>query len=174
MVDWLSDSQFQQDTKQDPKISMLKDSRNCAYQFHHAVEAFICLPHSSLCFRLRWGQLHIHSDVWDDSLTYIPIEDTELFWFGFNTQIPYFIWGLTLWSQHSILNPNIWSLCWRGEIGPKQLALLLQSKGSSGLKLGPGWGRGLGLESIDNLQEEGSASHYADMQQFFRQRHLIS
>ena len=45
----------------------------------NAVEAFICLPCSSLCFRVKRGQLHIDSGVWDDSLTYIPIEDTVLF-----------------------------------------------------------------------------------------------
>ena len=45
----------------------------------NAVETFICLPHSSLCFRVRRGQLHIDSGVWDGSLTYIPTEDIVLF-----------------------------------------------------------------------------------------------
>ena len=45
----------------------------------NAVEAFICLPHSSLYFRVRRGQLDIDSGVWDDSLTYIPNEDTVFF-----------------------------------------------------------------------------------------------
>jgi len=91
VVDWLSDGQFQEETNQDPKISMLRDNRTMRTTSTNAVEAFICLPLSSLCFRVRRGQLHIDSGVCDGSLNYNPIEGTVLFLFGFNTQIPYFI-----------------------------------------------------------------------------------
>jgi len=87
---------------------------------------------------------------------------------------PYFMWGLMLWDQHSIWNPNIGLLCWIGNIGLKELALLLQSRGSSGSQIGPILGRGPGLESMGNLWEEFSALIQEDTPQTFRPRYMLS
>jgi len=65
------------------------------------------------------------------------------------------------------LEPITGLLCWLEERGPEDLGLLLQLKGSSGLQMGPGC-RGLWLESIGNLWEEGSVFLYENMLQFFR------
>ena len=43
MVAWLSDGQCQEKTKQDPKISMLRDNRSYVHHPTNAVEALICL-----------------------------------------------------------------------------------------------------------------------------------
>ena len=44
-----------------------------------------------------------------------------------------------LWVQPSNLNPNIKLQFWLENNKPEELGLLLQSKGSSGLRVGPGW-----------------------------------
>ena len=87
---------------------------------------------------------------------------------------PIFNMESTLWGQHLISNPNIGLLCWLEENGQEELGLLMYLKGSSGLQIGPGWRRGPGLESMDNLWEEGSVFLQEGMLQFFRLKYMIS
>jgi hypothetical protein len=49
----------------------------------------------------------------------------------------------------------------------------LQSRGSSGLQMGPRCRRGPRLGSISNMRKEGSASLYENMPQFFRLRYML-
>ena len=65
MVAWLSDGQWQEETKHGPEISLVRDNGNYA--------------HWIWWFRVRLGQLCIDSGVWDAGLNYIPIEDTAVF-----------------------------------------------------------------------------------------------
>jgi len=78
MVAWLSDGQCQEETKQGPKVSLLRQ------------EPFALLPpmlwkHLSASpnwtrwFTVRLGQKRIDSGAWDVGLTHIPIEDTAVF-----------------------------------------------------------------------------------------------
>ena len=85
----------------------------------NVVEAFICLPHWNLWYRARRGPLHNVSGVWDAGLIYNPIEDRVVFSCSFCSQIPYLTWGLMLWGQHLILNPNTVLQCWLRKSGPK-------------------------------------------------------
>jgi hypothetical protein len=127
----------------------------------NAVEALICLPHWSYWYRARRGQLRNISGIWDAGLTYNPIEDRVVFWCSFCSQIPYLTWGLMLWGQHLILNPNTVLLCWLGKIGSKELVLPLQWRDSSILQMGPRWRREPGLQSMGSLWEEGSAQLFS-------------
>jgi len=81
MVAWLSDGQCQEETKQGPKISLLRDNGSYAHYSHQCCGSphLPPPPHWIWWFRVRLGQLRINSGVWDVGLTYIPIGDTAVF-----------------------------------------------------------------------------------------------
>jgi len=80
MLTWLSDGQCQEETKQGPMISLLRDNGSYAHHSHQCCGSTHLPPsHWSWWFRVRLGQLCIDSGAWDVGLTYIPVEDTAVF-----------------------------------------------------------------------------------------------
>jgi len=123
-----------------------------------AMEALTCPPPLELVVQGEARLAHIDPGVWDVGPTFTPVENTVVYLCGFSSWIPYLIWGSMLWDLHLIFNPNIGLLCWLEKSGPKDLGLLPQLRGSSSIQMGVRKQGEPGLESIDNLRKEGSAS----------------
>ena len=149
---------------------MLRDNRRDAHNSYRCHGALTCLPPLDLVVH----ELRIDSAVWDVGSTFTPVNGTAVYQCGFSNWTPYSILGSMLWGQHITLNPSIESLCWLANSRPEDLGLLQQSKGSSGIQMGPErWGE---LRSVfmGNLCEEGSVSLQENRLQFSGPRLTLS
>jgi hypothetical protein len=157
MVAWFSDGQCQK-TKQNIKISMLRDNRSNATTPTNAVEALICLPplelvvqseERSAAYRLwrlaGWTYLHPnrgHSRIFvrlhqSDPIFNVGVDVTRP---TFNFEPKYRVIMLTRedWTKGTVTPPVVKGLVWFTD--------------GSKMKGGPG------LDPVSNLWEEGSAS----------------
>jgi len=94
VVAWLSDDQCQEETKQNPKISMLRNNRSNAHYSHQCCGSTY-LPPPTAAGGTEWGKVSCASSL-ESSPTYIAKEDTVVFWCSFNSQIHFLVWGSTL------------------------------------------------------------------------------
>ena len=150
MVAWLSDGQCQEETKQGTKISLLGDNGAMRTTPTNAVEALICLPPLDLVVQSEarsaayqlwilgcWSNLHPNRG---QSSILMQLQQSD----------PIFNTGVDVMRPAYNFEPQ-YRVTMLTRIGLKQLVLLQQSKGSSGLQMSPrGRGLGLGLESMGN------------------------
>ena len=154
---WLSDGQCQKKkTKQNPKISMLRDNRSNMH-YSHQCYGSTHLPPTTAASGTEWGEVSCSSSLESGMLVLHPNRGFSSILMRLQQSDPIFNMGVDVMRPAINFNPNIGLLCWLGKTGPKELALLLQSRGSSDLEVGPRWGRGPELESMGNLWEERSA-----------------
>jgi len=132
MVAWLSDSQCQEKTKQNPKIGLLRDKRGSAHPPTHPMEALICLPPLELVVQSearmaahhlwslgRWSYLHHnrgHSSILKRLQQSDPIFNmgVDVMRSTFNLEPKYRVTMLTRedWTRGSGSPPEVKGLIW--------------------------------------------------------------